>query len=143
MNDDNLSQSESIDSVEIEKDLQEWEAMPEKEGMEKEKPSAEDLVAIPEATPAQASARRGKCHVNDDDVEMVTKAERLKALRNEGNESTPPPNDNDILSNVGSIGISIGSDVLSVQKSISTLKCNVVSMESGTEMVDRKILLLE
>jgi hypothetical protein len=70
---------------------------------------------------------------------MATKAERLKALRNEGNESTPAPNDNNILSNLGSIGISIGSDVPSVQKSISNLKCIVVSRESGTEMAEENI----
>jgi hypothetical protein len=84
MNEDNLCQSGSIDLAEIEKDLQEWEAT-----LEKEKPSVEDLVAIPEASPAQASVRRGKHRANDDDVEMATKAECLKALNNEGNESAP------------------------------------------------------
>jgi hypothetical protein len=143
MNEDNLSQSGSINSAEIEKDLQEWEVMMEKEKMENEKPSVEGLAAIPEASPAQASARRGKRRADDDGAEVAAKAERLKALRNEGNDNTPPLNNNVILSNLDSIGISVGSDVPSVQKSVSTLKCSVGSRGSGTEKIDRKTFLLE
>jgi hypothetical protein len=102
MNEDNLSQSGSINSAEIEKDLQEWEVMMEKEKMENEKPSVEGMAAIPEASPAQASARRGKRRANDDGAEVAAKAERLKALRNEGNDNTPPLNNNVILSNLDS-----------------------------------------
>jgi hypothetical protein len=42
-------------------------------------------VAIPEGSPSMSNARRGKRRASEADVEVAQKAERIKALRNEGN----------------------------------------------------------
>jgi hypothetical protein len=67
-----------------------------------------------EASSQMAGSRRGKCHVWEANVEVGSKAERLKALRNEGQLRTAPSfdklDDASVISNLLKLGISLGSD---------------------------------
>jgi hypothetical protein len=73
------SQADSMDTIELEKVLKECE---DKENSKV--PSAEELTAIPEASPDQSSARRSKRRAVAADEEVGVLAEQHKASRNEG-----------------------------------------------------------
>jgi hypothetical protein len=69
----------------------EHEDVVEEEGkVDVEAPNTAALAAIPEASSQMAGARRGKHRASWADVEVASKAERLKALRNEGKHGTTP-----------------------------------------------------
>jgi hypothetical protein len=78
------SQTDSLDTNELEMALKEWGD----EAETSKHPSAEQLVAIPEASREQSSARRSKCRVEEADEGVRVTAQRHKALRNEGSEHT-------------------------------------------------------
>jgi hypothetical protein len=76
------------------------------------------LAAIPEASPKMSGARRCKRRASEADMEVVLKAERLKASKNEGNIVSQPDvfsfDNVPFISNLGAVGISLGSDDNSV-----------------------------
>jgi hypothetical protein len=84
------------------------------------------LAAIPEAAPAQVSARRSKRRAVEADEEVGISAEHCKALRNEDNSNDCSPssliNSYVVVSNLNPIGICLGDDDVSVDKSVSSIK---------------------
>jgi hypothetical protein len=99
------SRADSMDTNELEIALKEWG---DKEEISKP-PSAEELAAIPEASPAQSVARRSKRQAGDVDVEVGVVAERRQAIRNEGNTDEPNSlylaQDSVFISNLSSIAL--------------------------------------
>jgi hypothetical protein len=80
------SQANSMQTAELEKALKEW-------GDEENSrvPSAEELAAIPEASPDQSSTRRSKRRAAAANEKVGVLAERHKASRNEGIVLLSPP----------------------------------------------------
>jgi hypothetical protein len=111
-----------MDTTELEMALKEW-------GEDEENiklPLAEEMAAIPEASPEQSAARRSKHRVGEVDEEVGVTAEHRKALRNEGNSvdriPSSPINNSVVISNLNAIGICLGDDDVSVGKSLFNIK---------------------
>jgi hypothetical protein len=89
-------------------------------------PSAEELAAIPEASSEQSTARRSKRQVEEVDEEVGVMAERRKPFQNEGNfkelNSSSIVQDSMFISNLKTIGISLGDDVASISKSMINIR---------------------
>jgi hypothetical protein len=89
-------------------------------------PGVEQLAAIPEASLDMSSARTSKRRAEDVDQFLGFSAEHRKAIRNEGMLPDFHPvsfaPDSVIVSNMESIGVSLGQDLDSVMLSISILK---------------------
>jgi hypothetical protein len=116
------SQTNFIDTTELEMALKEW--MDEEENS---KPaSAEELVAIPEASPEQSVARSSKRRVGEADEEVGVMAECHKALRNEGKSVEPTHSshvtDSMVISNLNVIGISLEVDDASISESMDNIR---------------------
>lgn len=157
---DGHSKSDYVDSIEVNQALEEWghqsvvsngaeepesKGAEEVEAMDAEElaakgPSVDVLAAILEASPEQTSARRGKQRAADADNDVGSKAERLKATRNEGDKiSSSPINivDSAIFSQLDVIGISLCCDDITINESV------VETIEPALSVIDRKIELLE
>jgi hypothetical protein len=120
------SQADFMDTNDLEMELKEWGeeddfSMP---------PNAEEMAAIPEASPEQATTRRSKHRVGEVDEEVGVTAERCKAFRNEGMPSNPalasPVNDSLVISNLNVIGISLGDDDASICVSMDNIREKVL-----------------
>jgi hypothetical protein len=83
-------------------------------------PNGAELAAIPEASLKMSGTRRGKHRASEADVEVALKAERLKAFKNEAKPDSPlsvVSFDNvSFISNLGDVGISLGTDDISTSK---------------------------
>jgi hypothetical protein len=137
-----LSHEEAMSSAELKRALEEIGDEEEVSKDDRNAPGVEQLAAIPEA-----SARRSKCWAEDADQFVGLSAERRKAIRNEGMlpDSSPVSSvaDTVIVSNMESIGVSLGQDLDSVKLSVSSLK-NLASVnlaEKGIE--DKKTRVVE
>jgi hypothetical protein len=114
--------ADSMDTTELEMVLKKW-------GDEEENsrlPSAEEMAAIPVASPKQPEARRSKRRVGEVDEVVGVTAERCKSLRNEGISVDPAPsslvNDSMVISNLNAIGIALGDDDASIVNPWLTLE---------------------
>jgi hypothetical protein len=141
--DEDSSQADSMDTKELEMALKEW-------GDDEESskpPSAEELAAIPEASPEQSVARRSKRRVGEADEEVGAAAERRKAFRNEGNlvESNPSfsAQDSMFISNLNTIGISLGIDDATVSESMFKIRENALGRSQEGEVASLKDMVLE
>jgi hypothetical protein len=143
-----LSHKEAMSSAELKWALEE---IGDEEEVTKEDnwnaPRVEQLAAIPEASPDMSSMRRSKRRAEDVFQFVGLSAERHKAIKNEGMLPNSVPvsfaMDSVIVSNMESIGVSLGQDLDSVKLSVSSLK-NLAStnlVENGLE--DRKTQVLE
>jgi hypothetical protein len=119
---DDSSQTDSMDTNELEMALKEW-------GDEEEiskHPSIEEMAAIPEASSEQSAARRSKRRVGEVDEEVGVSAEHRKAFRNEGMSPVPTSlslvNDSLVIANLNAIGISLGEDGASIRVSMDNIK---------------------
>jgi hypothetical protein len=142
-----LSHEEAMSSAELKRALEEIGDEEEVSKDDRNAPGVEQLAAIPEASPDMSSARRSKCWAEDADQFVGLLAERRKAIRNEGMlpDSSPVSSaaDTVIVSNMESIGVSLGQDLDSVKLSVSSLK-NLASVnlaEKGIE--DKKTRVVE
>jgi hypothetical protein len=115
------SQADSMDTTELEMALTEWGD----EGENNRPLSAEELVAIPEASLEQSAARRSKRRARgggEVDEEVGALAEGKKALRNEGNSDQSAPlkfmDDALVIANLNDVGISLGIDEASISSSL-------------------------
>jgi hypothetical protein len=110
-------------------------------------PDAEKLVAIPEASSGQTSARRSKRRVGMIDEVVTTSAERCKALRNEGTPDQPIPfslvDDSVGISNLDNIGISLGEDNSSINDSWDNLKNSALGGMHERVSIDIKDKVIE
>jgi hypothetical protein len=92
-------------------------------------PTAEERAAIPEASPEVASVRRGKHQAGAADSVVGSKAEKMKALRNEGDNKSLPTFinivDSSIIANLDGIVVLLGEDTTGVSKSVCSLKRDV------------------
>jgi hypothetical protein len=124
---DDSSQADSMDTNELEMALKKWGD----EEKNSRPPSAEELAAIPEASPEQSEARRSKrrAGVADEEVGMV--AERQKVLRNEGTSVQNTPlftvNESLVISNLNDIGISLENNEVSISDASKNIKELVAS----------------
>jgi hypothetical protein len=111
-----------MDMMELEKALKEWD----EEEVTNKPASAEELAAIPEASPGLSLARRSKHRADSADEEIGVLSERRKALRNEGNSEGLDPfisvNDSLLIENLKEIGISLGVDDDSIGDSLNIIK---------------------
>jgi hypothetical protein len=109
------SQANSMDTTELEMALKEWGEDEESSKL----PTTEDLAVIPEATPELASVRRSKRQTGDVD-------EEVGAIRNEGMLvdclSSSHINSSVVVSNLNAIGICLGDDDVSIEKSVCCIK---------------------
>lgn len=96
----------------MEKEYALWKLEQDESVGESPAPIIVELAAIPEASPQQASAHRGKRRSESVDEDSLTRAEKQKAVRNEGNnictDSFLLVHGDLIVSNFNSVGISIG-----------------------------------
>ena len=74
-----------LDSDEVERQLERFGMS----DVESTAPSVDELAAIPEALPVQATARRSKRQAETADEVCLDKAERLKSSRLEGDTKHP------------------------------------------------------
>jgi hypothetical protein len=142
-----LSQGEAMSSTELGKALEE---IGEEEEVSKEDGSevhgVEQLAAIPEALLYSSSVRRSKRRAGKVDELVGLMTERRKTFRNEGIPTNPDPTnlalDSEIISNLHSIGVSLGQDSASVNMSLSNLKsmASINNVDQG--LVDRKTQVL-
>ena len=111
-----------LDSDEVERELERFGMS----DVESAAPSVDELAAIPEALPVQAKAHKSKPQAVTADEVRLDKAERLKSSRLEGDTKHPNSfinfSDELITSNYSSIGITLGSDFISVKGWIAHLK---------------------
>jgi len=111
-----------LNSKEMRRDLGEGVETEDDTAMSK----AEKLAAIPEASSAHNTPRRGKRRAETVDEHSQDRAEKLKALHNEGNKdvllSYLNTAHNSIISNLSSIGFSLGNDKLSVHDAVISLR---------------------
>jgi hypothetical protein len=116
------SLADSMDTTKLEMVLKKW-------GDEEENsrlPSAEEMAAIPVASPKQSKARRSNCRVGEVDEVVGVTAKRYKSLRNEGISVEPAPsslvNDSMVISNLNAIGVCLGDNDDSVCKSLINIR---------------------
>jgi hypothetical protein len=106
-----------------------------------------ELGNIPEASLAKSGSRWSKHRAGDTDEDSLNRATKLKAQRNEG-DIIPETlcfnfDDSLIQSNLDVVGISLGVDKDSVNKSIKTLKEVVVSSTTKELCDDHKTFALD
>jgi hypothetical protein len=89
-----------------------------------------------------AGARRGKHRASEADVEVSSKAERLKALHNDGKLGTFPSfvklDDASVISNLVELGISLGSDDSNANLVANELRLSVKTNEQLVEREDTR-----
>jgi hypothetical protein len=143
-----LSQEEAMSSAELKRALEE---IGDEEEVSKEVEGSalgvEQLAAIPEASLDMSSARRSKRRDEDADLLVGLSAEHRKALRNEGmlleSGSVSFPADSELVSNLESIGSSLGHDVDNVRMSVSNLKSLASVNLVEKEVEDKKAQVVE
>jgi hypothetical protein len=118
-----------------------------KEIEEENKGRGEALTSIPKASPRMSNARWGECHASESDVDVALKAERMKALRNEGNPGSNPTivpfNSASFIPNLEKLGIVVGLDENSRDEALLVLN-RVVQAGSGVNnLCDKKEEVLE
>jgi hypothetical protein len=137
------SQADSMDMMEMEKALKEWG----EEEVTNKPASAEELAAIPEASPGLSSARRNKHRADSADEDVGIVEERRKALRNDGNpeglDLFTSVNDSFLIENLNDIGISLGVDEASIADSLNKIKVHAASRVQDHVMPSLKDTVLE
>jgi hypothetical protein len=143
-----LSQGEAMSSAKLRKALEE---IGEEEEVSKEDGrgamGVEQLATIPEASSELSSVRRSKRRAGEADKLVGLTAERRKSVRNEGtsfdsNQALIVP-DSDIISNLHSIGVSLGQDSTSVNLFVSNFKSVALGKGFDHVLEDMKVQVLE
>jgi hypothetical protein len=101
-----------------------------------------ELAAIPEASPKMSGARRGKRHASELDVDMALKAEKIKAIKSEGNLDSTPASVNfdtvSVIPNLEHLGIALGSDESSAPQALLELRKSFHTCSRGSVSIDKK-----
>jgi len=106
---------------------------------------AAELAAIAEASPSPS--RRGKRRAALNDEHSLERAERLKAIRNEGDVSSDASlihlPVSTFTNNLGVIGICLGSDNVSISNTVHSIKEAEFERSKLMSVVDVKNVFLE
>jgi hypothetical protein len=144
---DGLSVDGSL-NLEEEQELEEYFKEIEEENRVEEASKVQGVVlaAIPEASPSMSNARRGKRRASEADIEVAQKAERIKALRYEGNFYSNSPVSYGIASfipNLENLGIAIGNNENCKEQALLVLNNAVHLCPGGNLCSDKKREVLD
>jgi hypothetical protein len=145
-----LSHGEAMSSAELRRAMEEIGKEEEEEVTKDddlEAPRMERLAAIPDALAELSSARRSKRRAGEVDEFMGLMAEWRKSIRNEGTSSETDlslhSHESNIVSYFHSIGVTLGTDLESINASVASLKNLASFKESEHGSVDRKSQVIE